>query len=33
MIVLVSALESGDRDDAAYTTNVIGKILTDHLAG
>jgi len=33
MIVLVSALESGDRDDAAYTTNVIDKILADHLAG
>jgi len=32
MIVLVSALESGDRDDASYTTNVIYKILADHLA-
>jgi aminoglycoside phosphotransferase (APT) family kinase protein len=31
MIVLVRALESGDQKDAAYTSNVIGKILADHL--
>ena len=33
MIVLVSAIESGDQDDAAYTTRVIEKILADHLDG
>lgn len=33
MIVLVSALESGDTEDAAYTTRVIEKILADHLGG
>lgn len=33
MLILIRDLEAGDRDDAAYTTNVIGKILADHLAG
>lgn len=33
MNVLISAIESGDQEDAAYTTRVIEKILADHLGG
>jgi aminoglycoside phosphotransferase (APT) family kinase protein len=33
MIVLASALESGDQQDAAQTTHVIEKVLADHMRG